>query len=241
MQWKPILKTLIPNSAIRKWQLIQSVEPLCERICPICDYFGWFDWFGSPPRIDAKCPGCNSLERHRLFKLYLDQSDVCTDQPVLHFAPEAILANKLHNIFQNYISADLYEKADLKLDIEDIAMEDNSVQTVICNHVLEHVDDRQALLEIFRILKPGGKLIASVPIIEGWGKTYENKAITSAKERTLHYGQSDHIRYYGQDFRDCLLRAGFSVTEYTAHGEDIVKFSLLRGETIFDCSKPATP
>jgi len=51
------------------------------------------------------------------------------------------------------------------------------VESVLCSHVLEHVNDTKALKSINRILKPKGKLIAMVPICEGWEKTYENIAI----------------------------------------------------------------
>jgi SAM-dependent methyltransferase len=38
--------------------------------------------------------------------------------------------------------------------------------------VLEHVNDTKALQEIHRILKPDSRLIAMVPICEGWDETY---------------------------------------------------------------------
>jgi predicted SAM-dependent methyltransferase len=89
---------------------------------------------------------------------------------------------------------------------------------VICNHVLEHVDDRKALTEIMRILAPGGMLVASVPIIEGWDTTYEDVAIKDPEDRALHFGQSDHVRWYGRDFRDRLKAAGFEISELPQRG-----------------------
>ncbi|QHI68064.1 class I SAM-dependent methyltransferase [Tichowtungia aerotolerans] len=47
---------------------------------------------------------------------------------------------------------------------EDIPIESNSVELVICNQVLEHVNvPAKVLSEIFRILRPGGLFLGSVP------------------------------------------------------------------------------
>jgi SAM-dependent methyltransferase len=123
------------------------------------------------------------------------------------------------------------------LDIEKIALPDNSVDVVIANHVLEHVDDKAALSEVHRILKPDGRLIVSVPIVDGWADTYEDPGITGALERRIHFGQDDHIRFYGRDFRERLKLAGFDSEAFVCGGADTVKFSLFRGEPIFICSR----
>jgi ubiquinone/menaquinone biosynthesis C-methylase UbiE len=61
-------------------------------------------------------------------------------------------------------TADLNQPADLKLDIEETGLENGSYDIIICNHVLEHVDDfRKALKEMYRILTPGGSFICSFP------------------------------------------------------------------------------
>jgi len=45
----------------------------------------------------------------------------------------------------------------VKMDLTNIDCEANSLDVVLCNDVLEHVrDDRKAIAEIFRVLKPGG-------------------------------------------------------------------------------------
>ena len=72
-----------------------------------------------------------------------------------------------------------------------------------------------------------------VPICEGWEKTYENIAIKDPAQRELHFGQHDHVRYYGRDFIERMTNAGFEVTFYTAKPEDCIKYSLIRGEKIF--------
>ncbi|PXW16861.1 methyltransferase domain-containing protein [Paraburkholderia caballeronis] len=224
--------------------LLERVKPFAERTCSICGFRGYFGNCGRPPRIDALCPACGSMERHRLFWLWYAKNDDKLLAPVLHFAPEAILEREFRKKSGSmpgaYRTADLYGVADLKLDIEAIDVESESVGTVICNHVLEHVDDRLALAEIHRILMNHGVLIASVPLIEGWEQTYENDAVTTDAQRDLHFGQADHVRYYGRDFRDRLSEAGFVFEEVTADGASVVEFGLLRGEKFFICRKAET-
>ena len=218
--------------------LKESFVPTFQRTCPICSYCGYFTHYGRPPRRDALCTSCGSLERNRLFWLWFKGDTEKIQEPILHFAPEKCLNEKLSQLYTNYKTADLYNKADLKIDIESIDLPSEAFSTVICNHVLEHVSDRKALGEIFRILSPGGIFIVSVPIIDGWDKTYEDDSIVDPVLRDMHFGQSDHVRFYGRDFRDRLTEAGFSqIDEHTAYGKDVVEYGLLRGEKFFVCRK----
>ena len=74
---------------------------------------------------------------------------------ILHFAPEAAVARFIKKIAGNYTSADLNANhADVVLNIEGIALPDESVDIVLVSHVLEHVNDAKALRELFRILQP---------------------------------------------------------------------------------------
>jgi hypothetical protein len=77
-----------------------------------------------------------------------------------------------------------------------------------------------------------------LPVIEGWAKTYENPAVTSPEDRKRHYGQSDHIRYYGADVRGRIRNAGFALAEFTAQGPEVLTFALQRGEKVFIAKKP---
>ena len=43
------------------------------------------------------------------------------------------------------------------------------------------------------------------------GKTYEDFTITDPKERQKHFGQYDHVRWYGMDYFERLKSVGFSV------------------------------
>ncbi|MGE0667501.1 MAG: methyltransferase domain-containing protein [Sphingomonadales bacterium] len=210
------------------------------RRCPLCGFNGRFTAFGTPLHFDVQCPKCESLERHRLFYLHcIERNELGKPETVLHFAPEAALRAVLASRVPSYITADAYQgKVDRKLDIEAIDLPPGSIDAVICNHVLEHVDDGAALHEIYRVLRPGGLLVCTVPIVEGWPASYENPAIADPAGRELHFGQHDHLRWYGRDFRDRLAAAGFGLRELTATGEETVEYGLKPGETLFLCRKP---
>lgn len=235
---KTIIRAIIPTKLLEFRDLLMRTRPLASRKCSVCKYQGYFKNAGKPPRLDALCPKCGSLERHRLFWLWYQQHADAIKAPIMHFAPEKIFESKFKKIYlDGYKTADLYASADLKINIEQIDLHDDAFNTVICNHVLEHVDDEKALREIYRILSHDGIFIVSVPIVEGWDKTYENPEIRTDKERELHFGQNDHVRYYGKDFRERLRSAGFKFEEITAEGSDVVEYGLLRGEKYFICSK----
>lgn len=208
-----------------------------DKHCPCCDYYGRFDTLGEPPRYGCLCPNCGSLERHRLLVLSDQLEDFFTGKEVLHFAPEAILSRLIRVRAKRYVTADIIAgRADCILNIEKINQPSNSWDLVVCFHVLEHVNDFSALAELHRILRHRALLLIMVPIIEGC-KTYENPDIILPQDRAEHFGQFDHIRYYGHDLRDRLKETGFTIREYTACGSDVVKYGLLRGEKLFICTK----
>ena len=137
--------------------------------CPICESnFRKFFPYGRKVRDNALCTNCLSLERHRLIYIYLRRktSILSGNNKILHIAPEACLIKKFkENSNIEYITADLSSPlADIKMDIHNMPFEDENFNFVMCNHVLEHVDDDiRALEEIRRVLKKGGKGIIQVP------------------------------------------------------------------------------
>jgi SAM-dependent methyltransferase len=204
------------------------------RNCTCCGYQGYFDSFGQPPRYEALCPGCGSLERHRLLALADQKEDYFAGKDVLHFAPEPVISNLIIKRASRYVTADFTEgRADTVLNIEQIDQAPASWDVVVCSHVLEHVDDKLALDELHRILRINGQLILMVPVIEGWETSYENPEITSVLSRKQHFGQFDHVRYYGRDIRDRLKNSGFRIIEFTGLGADSVEYGLMRGEKVF--------
>ena len=197
-------------------------------------------------RPNVLSPSTFSLERHRLIWLYLKNETDFFSAPkkVLHIAPEQCflkLFKKQKNL--SYTSADLYSPiADVKADICDLPFNDNVFDVVFCNHVLEHIeDDKKAISELYRVLKPGGLGIFQIPQDLSLAKTYEDFSITSSKDRKKHFGQYDHVRVYGKDYFDRLRAAGFKVNEIdyskTLSEDSIIKYCLVKGEILPVCTK----
>jgi len=103
--------------------------------------------------------------------------------------------------------------------------------------VIASDDDRAAMREMFRLLKPGGVALLSVPI-NPTRPTYENPAITGKAERRAHFSAHDHLRYYGTDFADRLSGVGFAVETFRMPQEQEVRYGLLRDEWIYIARKP---
>ncbi len=172
-------------------------------------------------REDALCPSCLALERHRLLWLYLSrETDLELQRPkMLHIAPEVSLMRKFKKIYKelpdNYLTADLESPlAALHFDVQEIPLEDNYADVIICNHLLEHVeDDRRAMHELYRVMKQGGWGILLSPVEYDRTTTFEDDSITDPKARAEIFGQYDHRRIYGIDYAERVRQAGFEVTE----------------------------
>jgi SAM-dependent methyltransferase len=152
-------------------------------------------------RPDAVCPRCGSHERHRLLRLWLERRGELAGR-VLHFAPEYCLEGWLRRRpGLDYVTSDFAGGgADLRLDMTAIDLPDASVDVVIASHVLEHVaDDRAALTELCRVLRPGGRAIVMVPVDHDRAHTYEDPSIDTPAARERAYRQHDHLRLYGAD------------------------------------------
>jgi SAM-dependent methyltransferase len=214
-------------------------------VCPICScsYRKFLPYGRFNPRENALCPSCLSLERHRLIWLYLKEKTTFFSEKkeILHIAPEACFIERFEKLHQeHYITADIESPlAKVKMDIHQIPFPDNKFDVVLCNHVLEHVrDDREALREIHRVLKPGGFAILQVPFFYPLpAVTIEDPTITDPREREKIFGQDDHVRKYGEDYAKRIAHIGFQVTEdtfiETFDADQIKKFGLSTGELLY--------
>jgi SAM-dependent methyltransferase len=101
---------------------------------------------------------------------------------VLHFAPERIFEDWLASRPNlEYVSADLErERATVKADITAPPFPDESFEVILCSHVLEHVlDDRRAMRELYRVLRPLGWALVLVPIDFDRDETHEDASIVT--------------------------------------------------------------
>lgn len=203
--------------------------------CPICHARYPFLPFKSPlckrPFPGVQCPACGSVWRTRFLYLicqllFLNRQDSLT---IVHTAPE----QALWQVFRqkknwNYIPIDLFpekfpdEYGCIKADLTQLPFEDRSVDYFVSSQVLEHVPNESvALQEINRVLKPSGKAILCLPVSDN-SQTQEESDIRqqqaidrelSNDERLEYFGQSDHVRLYGQDILSHFQQAHFSVNQ----------------------------
>jgi SAM-dependent methyltransferase len=188
--------------------------------------------------------------------LYLaNETDVFVDNArLLHVAPERVLSKefvKHRNI--DYLTANLDPNARnpgmaevmVKMDVTDIQYPDHSFDAIVCCMVLEHVpDDRKAISEFYRTLKPGGWAVLQVPVSLALENTVEDPTIKTREGREETFGQADHVRLYAKDYKDRLEKAGFWVEEFEwterpeRYGGMANRYGLNEDEVVYCARKP---
>jgi hypothetical protein len=216
--------------------------------CPCCGgRFRRFVPYGlRPRRPNAQCPACGAVERHRLVWLFLrERTDLFTrPQRLLHLAPEAVFESRLRAVpGLAYLSADLAPgRAQVRADAQRLPFTACAFDALLCHHVLEHVpDDRGAMRELLRVLRPGGWALLQSPTRSRLEATVEDPSIIDPRERERLFGQRDHLRQYGRDYADRLREAGFEVRPEPFFDqlapERRARYGLKR-ETVWLCLRP---
>lgn len=198
-----------------------------SRLCPCCglrfqsfvagnyrEYPKRFDLLRyEHTRQDVHCPVCRSLPRHRILALCFEEHlKYLKTAKILYFAPGRSEKMWLKRNRISCVTADLYAEADLKLDIQKTGLPDNRYDVIVCNHVLEHVDDfRSALKEMYRVLRSGGSFICSFPMDPKVELLDEDPSVQTEEERIRRFGQNDHQRVFGMKADRFLEEAGFAV------------------------------
>jgi len=138
-------------------------------------------------------------------------------ETTLHIAPETQLVKLFASLSKKYICGDIdtvkYKRIPniIYLDITSIPFK-NKFNLIFASHILEHVlHDRKAMTEIYNALQVNGRFITLVPQKLKVEKTYEDDSIVTEEDRKKHFGQKDHVRWYGLDFSRRLKEAGFYV------------------------------
>jgi SAM-dependent methyltransferase len=198
-------------------------------------------------RDHVRCPYCNSLPRQR-FQAYLFSEGPLARVPnpsVLHFAPEFSLGVYLKRVkLLRYLKADymvsfipgICVRPDVITDLRNLDLPSNFFDIVICNHVLEHInEDDQALSELYRVISDRGVALLTVPISDSSDATVQDPSINTPELRNERYGSPDHVRLYGMDIVDKLRAAGFGV-EVSRPG-NVLSSEMIK-EWVLDESEP---
>lgn len=222
--------TLKNLNRARKRTFKRLTLPAGNAFCPVCngsfkeflphghssEVFAAHNVVGGGYRKNGLCPICGATDRERLVLLYLQNETDFFDKPhrLLHIAPEIGLERVIRKLSHiEYLTADFLSPYVMeKMDITQIDYPDNTFDCILCNHVLEHVpNDLKAMQEIERVLKPGGWAILQVPIAFDLDDTLEDPSITEEEDRYRVFGQRDHVRLYGSDYKHRLEQAGLKV------------------------------
>jgi len=257
-----LLKTIFPHRFLKQLKLkVRKIRYVGNRYhCPVCksNVSLWkplgYDLpvnkekqiVGGGYRL-AMCPVCDSSDRIRLLYLFLRyRTNIFSENiKLLHIAPEPPFEFifKYHKNI-DYLTADLDPEVVMKqMDITNIQFSDQTFDGIICNHVLEHIqNDRKAMQELYRVLKPGGWAILQVPFSKILDKTFEDPSVTTSEDRERIFGQTDHVRIYGKDYSNRLRQFGFKVEEYKGTENKELdnpdnRLGLNKDEVVFYCQK----
>ena len=239
---KKIIKKIFPQ------KLVYKSEPFLRKAyslfflgnkyhCTVCE--GSFSRFIQLQNRELLCPRCGSLPRDRRLCDLLKNENLIQGK-VLDFSPSRSLYRKFKKMpGVEYFSSDFANEfiADHQFDITAIKMQDNFFDLIICYHILEHViDDRKAMAELFRVLKPGGSLLLQTPFRDG--EIFEDPTITTAVERMKNFGQKDHVRIYSvAGISERLGQAGFSVKALQFNEQFSNPSGFSENEVVLSCKK----
>lgn len=222
---KALIKTIIPQKFLFKHELLFrrliAVAYLGNKHqCEICRT--QLNRFIKIQTNDLLCPACGSLSRtRRLHHLLLKNKALRGD--ILHFSP----SRSLYRTFKKmeairYFSTDFEDEfiADYKIDIRKIDFKEAYFNTIICYHILEHIeDDMMAMEELFRVLHPNGSCYIQTPFKKG--PIYEDFTKTTKSQRLEAFGQEDHVRIYSvEGLKQRLEKVGFKVAVKTFESQE---------------------
>jgi SAM-dependent methyltransferase len=236
--WRGVVRVTVALTMTLFTPLVTRLGPRsCQ--CPCCGWKGSrFMPFLATGYIafDTLCPVCDSSPRHRAHRLFYEKHlhFSLRHGNLLYFAPERNLTyfNEIPTLdvkTSNYPDGE----ADYHIDILDMPFPDDSWDYIVCHRVVEHLsDDRAGMRAFFRVLKPGGFAVISVPI-------------DSEKETSVDYGkpnplENEHYYDYGMDFvkriPDCFEVDTYRFSE-TFSAEEHKQLGLIE-DFIFICRKP---
>ena len=179
------------------------------------------------------CPHCAAVDRERMSALWILRA-ATTGGRLLHIGPREAIDRFLRERF-DVRSADLEQDADDRADIQALPYDDESFDAFVCSHVLEHVpDDRAALRELRRILRPTGWGIVMVPVILPLDAVDEEPGGVSEAEAWRRFGQGDHLRLYNREgFLARVAEADFRASEHRFGIVDRYRYGIGRGSVLY--------
>lgn len=209
------------------------------------EIFEKYHIIGGGYRENDICPLCESGDRERwLYYIVKNKTNIENmSGRILHFAPEKSISEFIKtNSGIDYYTGDIVAGRAMHVtDITNIQYKNETFDYVICNHVMEHIpDEAKAVEEVKRVLKKNGKWICSFPICTDI-ETLEDKSITGPEDRLREYGQEDHVRLYGRDYKERYEKYGLKICFFSPRdeleNEDIEKYGFIEDDIIMIAEK----
>jgi SAM-dependent methyltransferase len=193
---------------VRTWPEAAEASSLTGSVrCTVCGWRGRA-FEGVEHSESALCPVCGSIARDRFLSwcwttrtAYDPAAVVLETSPRLGEAYRTRMAERVRYTASDYDLS--MHRAALQLDLQDIALPDASVDVVLTPHVLEHVPDTdRALSELFRVLRPGGRVFVQVPVPQ---------AVTCVPAEPEYHGDRTLVFFrFGWDLADRVRAHGFT-------------------------------
>lgn len=248
---KSILQKSLPANWLQKNELwLRAVYahyfvPKGACFCTVCNRS--LKEFIPIEKGELVCPACGSGKRHRRLFQLLKVKQKNNEGNILDFSPNkgfGYYAQKQWGSQYLTTNFDRDDTTDFHFDITAIKAPDNQYNTIVCYHVLEHIpDDKKAMSELYRVLKPGGQCFIQTPFKEG--NIYEDDNIVCPEDRLKHFEQEDHVRIYSVNgLAERLNQIGFQIK--TLHykkeedPENTERLGFKDEEFIILAKKPAT-
>lgn len=216
------------------------------KICTVCGEAADFEGFSENLRESGNCTRCGSFNRQRQMAFVLRQRLGVPVDGALALRDAVTLYNlesngPLHARLANfggyvcseyfgpeYVSGKMVATSSGKVrheDVQALSFPPDTFDFVMSSDVLEHVPDPyQAHREIYRVLKPGGSHIFTVPYNPGAARDDKRAELVDGKvhylAEALYHG--DPVRpdegilvwnIFGQEMLECLCTIGFEVDD----------------------------
>jgi SAM-dependent methyltransferase len=213
----------------------RDIAPIPAGQCTICGHNGPF-LNPEQTREGTQCRNCGASSRHRAVVHTLGMILGRPGTPLFQWKPDRsvrILESSARGSYPammkelfEYYATEYDEKKIAEgvqpteyADFQRLHFPDNHFDVVIASDVFEHVrNDELGYREIFRVLKPGGSLLLTVPYDHERPQTIvrvdtSGPTDVHVLEPEYHGGGGLTLAYrnYGRDLLDLLGRAGYSV------------------------------
>jgi SAM-dependent methyltransferase len=195
---------------------------------PTCNLCGFPVLRLHPGPAGSRCLRCASTFRHRALGAALARLGVRPDAAVYEMSSGGAFCRYLRRTFAHVTTSELFDDVPPGAfrhgvqcqDVQRLTYANASFDVVTSTEVLEHVpDDRRAFAELHRVLRPGGVLVFTVPLMESpttlERARLEHGAVVHLREPEYHGDRlrgrraALAFRTYGMDILDRLRDAGF--------------------------------